>query len=126
MDLRYSQKRRGRSQSDQIHRELLEIGERAVAESGLVSGPQDHPGRLARLHCFLPTRRTQAPTVARLQTRKSEFGHRGRQVIAAGFGKLEERFGHDGADGMTAEILSARVAAAVPVEPRHWIYRADF
>src|SRR5215469_179299 len=62
-----------RRESGQIHRELLEIGERAVAESGLVRGPQDHPGRLARLHCFLPTRRTQAPTVTRPQTRKSEF-----------------------------------------------------
>jgi hypothetical protein len=37
------------SGSGEVHRETLEIGERAVAEGSFVSGPQDHPGRLARL-----------------------------------------------------------------------------
>src|SRR5215469_13344258 len=97
-----------------------------MPESGLVSGPQGHPGSLARLHCFLPTRRTQAPTVARPQAWKAEFRYRGRKVIAAGFGKLEKRFGHDGTDTVTADVLSAGVTAAVSIEPSHWVKRADF
>ena len=112
--------------SGQVHCETLEIGERAVAECGLVSGPQDHPGRLARLHCFLPPRRTQAPTVARSQAWKAEFRYRGRKIIAAGFGELEKRLGHDGTDTMTADVPSAGVAAAVPIEPSHGVNRADF
>jgi hypothetical protein len=97
-----------------------------MAESGLVSGPQDHSGRLARLHCFLPPGRTQAPTVARPQAWKAELRYRGRKIVAAGFGKPEERFGHDGTDTVAADVLSAGVAAAVPIKAGHWADRADF
>src|SRR6476661_3089353 len=91
-----------------------------------MSGAQDHAGRLARLECFLPTRSTEAPTVAGFQAAKTEFRHRCRKIVAAGFGKLEKRGGHDGADRVATDILSPSVAAAVSKEPRHWAYRADF
>ena len=82
-------------------------------------GPQDHAGSLARLECLLPTRCTQAPTVARLQAGKAEFRYRCRKIIATGLGKLEKRSSHDGADSVTPDVLSASVAATVSKEPRH-------
>src|SRR5258708_2349853 len=88
-----------------------------------MSGAQDHAGRLARLECFLPTRSTEAPTVAGFQAAKTEFRHRCRKIVAAGFGKLEKRGGHDGADRVATDVLSPSVAAAVSKEPRHWAYR---
>jgi hypothetical protein len=112
--------------SGEVHRETLEIGERAVVEGAFVRGPQDHAGRLARLECFLPTRCTQAPTVAGPQAGKAEFRHWCRQIIAAGLGKLEKRGSHDGADGVTPNVLSASVTAAVSKEPRHRCQGADF
>jgi hypothetical protein len=39
--------------------------------------------------------------------------HRRRKIIAAGLGKLEELSSHDSADGMTADVFSTRIAAAV-------------
>src|SRR5258708_1776678 len=80
-----------------------------------MSGAQDHAGRLARLECFLPTRSTEAPTVAGFQAAKTEFRHRCRKIVAAGFGKLEKRGGHDGADRVATDVLSPSVAAAVSV-----------
>src|SRR5438477_10628236 len=118
--------RRQVQESGQIHCEALKIGERAVAQSAFVSGAQDHAGRLARLECFLPTRSTEAPTVARFQAAKAEFRHRCRKIVAAGFGKLEKRGGHDGADRVATDVLSPSVAAAVSKEPRHCAYRTVF
>src|SRR5258708_22157313 len=65
-----------------------------MTQSAFVSGAQDHAGRLARLECFLPTRSTEAPTVAGFQAAKAEFRHRCRKIVAAGFGKLEKRGPH--------------------------------
>src|SRR2546427_4335860 len=97
-----------------------------MTQSAFVSGAQDHAGRLARLECFLPTRSTEAPAVAGFQAAKAEFRHRCRKIVAAGFGKLEKRRGHDGADRVAADVLSPRIAAAVAKEPRHGIHRAHF
>ena len=44
--------------SGEVHREPLEIGERAVVKGAFVRSPQHYPGRLARLQRFLPARRT--------------------------------------------------------------------
>ena len=90
-----------------------------------MSGAQDHARRLARLECFLPTRSTEAPTVAGFQATDAEFRHRCRKIVAAGFGKLEKRGDH-GADRVATDVLSPTVAAAVSKEPRDWAYRADF
>jgi hypothetical protein len=97
-----------------------------MVESAFVSGAQDHAGSLAGLKCFLPTRCTEAPTVAGFQAAKAEFWHRCRKVVAAGFGKLEKPGGHDGADRVATDVLSSSVAAAVSKEARHGVYRAEF
>ena len=112
--------------SGKVHREPLEIRERAVAQSAFVRGPQDHAGHLARLESFLPARRTQAPTVSGPQAGKAESWDRRRKIIAVGFGKLEELIGHDGADGMTTDVFSTRIAASVSEEPRQGLDRAVF
>jgi hypothetical protein len=52
--------------------------------------------------------------------------HRHRKIIAAGFGKLEELSSHDGADGMTTDVFSTRIAASVSEEPRQGLRRAVF
>ena len=97
-----------------------------MVQSAFVRGAQDHAGSLAGLKCFLPTRCTEAPTVAGFQAAKAEFRHRCRKIVAAGFGKLEKRGGHDGADRVATDVLAPSVAAAVSKEPRHWAYRAEF
>src|SRR5215471_7615531 len=68
--------RRCVSRSSQIHREALEIGERAVVERALVRGAHDHAGRLTRLQRFLPTGCTEAPAIAGFEAGKAEFRHR--------------------------------------------------
>ena len=114
------------SASGEVHREPLEIGERAVVEGAFVRSSQDYAGRLARLERFLPARRTQAPAIAGPQAGKAEFWQRRRQIIAAGFGKLEELSRHDRADGMTTDVFSTRIAASVSEEPRQGLHRAIF
>ena len=96
-----------------------------MAQSTFVSGAQDHARRLARFECFLPTGCTEAPTVAGFQASKAEFRHRCRKIVAARFGKLEKRGGHDGADRVATDVLSPSVAAAVSKKSRHGFYRAD-
>jgi hypothetical protein len=89
-------------------------------------GAQHDARRLARLECFLPAGSTEAPAIPWVQAWKAEFGHRGRKIIAARFGKLEKRGGHDNADGVTADILGPRFTAAVAEKACHRLYRADF
>ena len=92
-----------------------------MVESAFVSGAQDHAGSLASLECFLPARCTEAPTVAGFQAPKAELRHRGRKIVAAGFGKREKRGGHDGADRVATDVLSPGVAAAVSKEAGHGV-----
>ena len=97
-----------------------------MVESAFVRGAQDHAGSLAGLKRFLPTRCTEAPTVAGFQAAKAEFWHRCRKIVATGFGKREKRGGHDGADRVATDVLSPGVAAAVSKEAGHGVYRAEF
>ena len=96
-----------------------------MVQSAFVRGAQDHAGSLAGLKRFLPTRCTQAPTVAGFQAAKAEFRHGRRKIVAAGFGKLEKLGSHDGADRVATDVLSPGVAAAVSKEARHGVYRAE-
>ena len=62
------------SSSGEVHREPLQIGERAVVEGAFVRSPQNHAGRLARLERFLPARRTQTPASPGLRPGKPNCG----------------------------------------------------
>src|SRR6516225_4545317 len=114
------------SASGEVHREPLEIGERTVVECAFVRSPQRHAWCVTRLERFLPTGRAQAPAVTGHQAGKAELWHRRRKIVAAGFGKLEKLRSHDGADGVTSDVFSTRIAAAVSEEPCHWLHRAVF
>jgi hypothetical protein len=61
-----------------------------MGERSLMGGTQKHAGRLVCLECFLPSGRTQAPTVARLEACKAVFRHWSRQIIPKRFGKFEK------------------------------------
>src|SRR5258708_21693364 len=87
---------------------------------------QDHARRTPGLQRFLPARCAQTPAITGLQSRKAEFRHRRREIIAAGLRELEKTQGHDNAHGVAADVLAAGVAAAVPKESRHRAQGADF
>src|SRR6266404_695202 len=87
---------------------------------------QHHARRTPRLQRFLPARCAQTPAIIGLQSRKAEFRHRRREIIAAGLRELEKTHGHDGAHGVAAVVLAAGVAAAVAKESRHRAQGADF
>jgi hypothetical protein len=74
---------------------------------------------LARLKGFLPTRRTEAPTVTRFQALKADFGDRCRKIVATRFGKLKERGGHDGANRVATKVLAPSVAATISKKSGH-------
>jgi hypothetical protein len=61
----------------------------------------------------------------RASGRESRIGHRRREIIAAGLGKLEKFGSHDGADCVAADVLSIGVAATVTKEPRPGLHRTD-
>ena len=71
-----------------------------MVQSAFVRGAQDDAGSLAGIKRFLPTRCTEAPTVAGFQAAKAKFRHRRREIVATGFGKREKLGGHDGADSV--------------------------
>ena len=97
-----------------------------MVQSAFVRGAQDHAVSLAGIKRFLPTRCTQAPTVAGFQAAKAELRHRRRKIVATGFGKREKRGGHDGEQTVWLPTSSRRVSrAAVPKEARHGVYRAE-
>src|SRR5690606_37941753 len=103
-------------QSVQIRGELLQEIERHDLERALVRAFQDHARRHAVLVRLEPTGGAKAPAVARLQARETVLGHRRREVVAAEARELEELPRDPDADRMRAEILVARVAAAVAEE----------
>ena len=115
-------RRRMRRRSGQVHREAVEIGKRAVAQSAFVRSAQNHAGRLGRLEGFLPSRCAKTPTIAGLEAGKAEFRHRCRKIVAARFREREKRGGHDGAHRVAADVLRTGIAAAVSKEPRHGSY----
>jgi len=112
--------------SREVHGETFEITERAVSQGILVRSTQDDAGCLVGLECFLPARCAKASTLARFQPWKAKLGLRRRQIIAARFGKFQNRRSHDGADRMTTHVLSPSVAAAVLIKSCHRCEGADF
>src|ERR1051325_1481298 len=97
----------------------FKISQSAIVQRALMGGAKHHPRRMARFKSLLPTRRAQAPAVARLQSGKAELRTRGGKVVAAGFGKFQECVGHYRANCMAADILVAGIAAAVAEKAGH-------
>jgi len=112
--------------SRQIDSKSFEIAQRAITQCRFVRRAKYDTGRVVGFECLLPALRAETPAIARFQPGKADFRHRRRQVIAARSGKAKESVGHDYADGVTANILPASIATAVPVKACHWFDRAKF
>src|SRR5260370_31674826 len=93
-------------ESVEVDCEALEVRERAVAQRTFMRAAQDHARRTPRLQRFLPARCAQTPAITGLQSRKAEFRHRRREIIAAGLRELEKTQGHDNAHGVAADVLA--------------------
>src|SRR5262245_30455613 len=69
---------------------------------------------------FLPTSNAHAPTIARLQTRKSPLGVRRAQVVAV-FARKRKEFGrHVGTQRMRPDIVGPGFAATSAEESSQW------
>ena len=77
---------------------------------GNVRRPKGQLRGESRFEGFEPAWQTQAPAVARLQSRKLIFGMRRRQVIACVLRKLEEPRRHHCTDGVHSVIITAGLA----------------
>src|SRR5580698_1493088 len=95
----------GGSASIEVDRRALEVRERAEAQRTFMCSTQHHARRASRLQSFLPPGCAQTPAITGLESRKSEFRDRRREIIAAGFRILEKSGRHDGASGMAADVL---------------------
>jgi len=76
------------------------------------------------LQCFLPACGAKAPEITGLQTRKTELGLGGGQVVATGTGELEELLTDDDTDSVDTDVTRTGVAAAVPEETGERIHAA--
>jgi len=94
-------------------------------EGVLVSGFEDDGAGRAGLLDLKPPCSTDAPAVARFEAGESVLGHWGAEVVAEGFGGLEEGRVDDAADGVDAVVVGAGLAAAGAVEAGHWLAAAE-
>jgi hypothetical protein len=112
-------------QSRKVYSKAFEIIEGAMRKRALVRGSQDHARRVASLKGFLPAGGTEAPTVTRIQARKARSGNRCRKIVAMRFGELEKRRSHNGANRVTANVLSTGITTSISVKPCHRFVRTE-
>ncbi len=105
--------------SGQIHGEPFQIRQRTISERPFVSGPENNTRCLVDLKGFLRARSAKAPSVAGLKTRKAEFRHRRRQIIASRFRELKKFSRHDDANRVTPHIFFGGIATAVTIKASH-------
>jgi hypothetical protein len=74
-------------------------------EGALVIGGQHHRSGAAFAAGSEPVHGGDAPAVAWHEAGEPVVGHRRREVVADGALVLQELGGHDGADGLPAEVL---------------------
>ena len=84
-----------------------------------VAGLQFNSGSKAGFLRFQPASQADTPEITFLEAREAKLRSGGNQIIALVFGKLEERVGHLGADGMLAAVISTGVTQAISEKPRH-------
>src|SRR5947209_3441402 len=73
-----------------------------------------------------PVLRSDAPAVAGHEPREVIFGDRSAQIVADHLLVLEELRAHDRADRVAADVLRARAAATIPVEPCQRVFATAF
>ena len=104
--------------SDKIDGVGFEIGEGHDLKRSTMSRLEGDLGCAAGLKSLLPASRAEAPTIARFESRETEFGPRRGQVITSRPGELEELPGHHGADGVGADVRRIGLAATAPKPAR--------
>lgn len=87
---------------------------------------KNYGARRARLLYLQPSRRTDTPAVAWLQSGKSILGHWSGEIIAQMSRHCEKFLSHDTADCVHAKVFRARTATTVSVEAGHWLAAACF
>src|SRR5438874_12404937 len=100
-----------------IQRVLLQRIKRNHGERFLVRRREHDGCRDTGCERLAPGRGAHAPSIARLETWKTEFRRRRNEVIAAPTRELEKFFGYLDANHVQPNILGSRVAAAVAIEP---------
>lgn len=71
-----------------------------------------------------PARGADAPAVSGFEAGEAVLGQWGGEVVAEGFGGIEEGLVDDAADGVDAEVFGAGLAAAGAVEAGHGLAAA--
>jgi len=87
---------------------------------------EDNPRGGTDIERFFPSGSTQAPAVARFEPGKPRGRLRRAEVIALFFRESEKLSGHQGAHAVDADVLCARVAAAVTIETGQRVKAARF
>jgi hypothetical protein len=106
--------------SSEVHREPLQIGERAVVEGAFVRSPQNHAGAwpASSASCQRGAHKHQRPPGLRPGKPNCGIG-----VERSLPGKPEKRVSHDGADRVAADVFSIGVAATVTKESTQRVSR---
>jgi hypothetical protein len=99
-----------------LHRVRLQFFERNKLERGGVSGFQINRSGQTSLERSFPARDTDAPFVARFQTREAPFRMRRDQIVSIQDGEIQKLARHLHADGVLTNILSAGATITVAVK----------
>jgi hypothetical protein len=75
------------------------------------------------IHCSKPCSCTNAPCIARFQTRETMLGRWRYQIIPATFGKFKKGLGDQTTHCMTAPIVLICVAFSIPIPTCHRVTR---
>jgi hypothetical protein len=94
-------------------------------EGVLVGGFEDDGAGGSGLLDLEPAGGADTPAISGFEAGKSELRHRGAEVVAQGFGGIEEGRVDDAADGVDTVIVGTGLAAAGAVEAGHGIAAAD-
>ena len=79
-----------------------------------------------RFKRIFPTGNAQTPTIAVLETAKSELWHRSGEIVARRLAESEEIVRQHYADEVETVVVGTGVAAAVAIESRHGIGATEF
>jgi hypothetical protein len=104
-----------------IHRVLLERGERNDLKRPLMGGRQHYVGGRAVFVRPQPVQRGHAPAVARLEAREAVQRHRAHQVVADSTLVLQKSGRHHRADCVAPPILGTRTTAPVTEKAGDWV-----
>jgi len=96
-----------------------------VIQDNAVRGGKNCGRRTDVFFGLLPSVDTQAPSVTRLEFRKTGGWNRGAQIVARMLVKCQESIGYLGADPMPANVVGPDTAVSVTQKTGHWLQAAS-